>query len=127
ARRIPEERETHGSYTSLENFVLRTGAALEQLVILIRCGAMRFTGVEKKELLWEAHLLLSGNKRSAPPSAPSLFERISRKPVLPKLETSPVEDLYDEMELLGFPVSGSLFNLARSNYRGEVMAADLLR
>ncbi len=126
ARRIPEARAEHGNYTSLENFVLRTGAALEQLVVLIRCGALRFTGIEKKALLWEAHLLLSGNRRSGAEGAPPLFESLRRKPVLPRLETSPVEDLYDELELIGFPVSGSTFDLARSNYRGEVMAADLL-
>lgn len=124
---IPDERAANGDYTSLENFVLRTGAALEQLVILIRCGAMRFTGVGKKELLWEAHLLLSGSRRPVMPSAPALFESMHRRPVLPRLETSPVEDLYDELELFGFPVSGSPFSLARSDYRGDVMAADLLQ
>src|SRR5690606_15909507 len=36
ARRIPEERQQNGGYTSLENFTLRTGAGLEQLVVLIR-------------------------------------------------------------------------------------------
>src|SRR3546814_11784685 len=30
------------------------------------------------------------------------------------------------MELIGFAVSGTLFDLARSDYRGDVMAADLL-
>src|SRR3546814_5601183 len=63
ARRIPDERQRNGDYQSLENFVLRTGAALEQLIILIRTGAFRFTGIGKKELLWEAHLLLSGASR----------------------------------------------------------------
>ena len=123
ARRIPEERRAKGNYTGLENFVLRTDAKLEQLVVLIRVGALRFTGMGKKELLWEAHLLLSGRKKSAP--GPALFESMSRKPVLPTLETSAEEDLYDELELLGFAVSGTLFDLARSAYRGDVMASAL--
>jgi len=125
AHRIPEERQQNGGYTSLENFTLRTGAGLEQLVVLIRSGALRFTGAGKKELLWEAHLLLSGDKRTALPAAPALFESTAKRPVLPRFETSPVEDLYDEMELIGFVVSSTLFDLARSDYRGDVMAADL--
>ncbi len=124
ARRIPEERQANGNYTGLENFVLRTGAKLEQLVVLIRVGALRFTGMGKKELLWEAHLFLSGQKKSVP--GPALFESMSRKPVLPKLETSAEEDCYDEMELIGFAVSGTLFDLARSTYRGDVVASGLL-
>src|SRR5690606_719723 len=90
ARLIPDERQERGPYTSLENFTLRTGSGLEQLVILIRAGALRFTGTGKKELLWEAHLLLSGDKRASRPAAPPLFESLGRKPVLPRLETSPV-------------------------------------
>ncbi|WP_134091904.1 DNA polymerase III subunit alpha [Olivibacter sp. XZL3] len=124
AQLIPEERQRHGAYTGLENFMLRTGASLEQLIILIRIGALRFTGTGKKELLWEAHLLLGTDKKRN--NGPALFEGMSRKPVLPKLESSVVEDLYDELELIGFPVSGSLFDLARSGYRGDTLACDLL-
>lgn len=125
AHRIPEERLQNGDYTSLENFTMRTGAALEQLIILARVGAMRFTGTGKKELLWEVHLLLSGDKKNV--RGPMLFESLSKKPVLPKLETSPVEDLYDETELIGFAVSGNLFDLAKSEYRGDALADDLLQ
>lgn len=125
ARRIPEERRTNGSFTSVENFALRTGAGLDQLVILIRSGALRFTGTGKKELLWEAHLLLSGDKRGNRYTVPLLFESTAKRPVLPRLETSSVEDLYDEIEIIGFAVSGTMFELARSDYRGDIMAADL--
>lgn len=123
AGRIPLEREQNGDYTGLENFVLRTGAGLEQLVVLIRCGAFRFSGIGKKELLWEAHLLLSGNKRQKE-TAP-LFENRMAKPVLPKLESCPLEDIYDEIELIGFPVSASMFDLARSEFRGDALAKEL--
>ncbi|TDQ79772.1 DNA polymerase III subunit alpha [Sphingobacterium yanglingense] len=124
ALRIPSERMANGDYTSLENFVLRTGARLEQLIILIRTGAFRFMGLGKKELLWKAHLLLSKDKRAE--TVPLLFETTSRKPVLPKLSSSVLEDYYDEIELIGFGVSGSLFDLARSDYRGDVKAAQLM-
>lgn len=122
--RIVKEREENGDYVGLEDFLLRTGTGLEQTVLLIRCAAFRFTGINKKELLWEAHLLLSKNQVREP--GPSLFRFHTEKPALPKLETSVVEDFYDEIELLGFPVSGSLFDLAKSDFRGDATAKTLL-
>ncbi|RKE52412.1 DNA polymerase III subunit alpha [Sphingobacterium detergens] len=123
AERIPSERMLHGAYTSLENFTLRTGAPLEQLIILIRSGALRFTSIGKKELLWEAHLLMSDKQKKDPGNL--LFENMMAKPVLPKLETHFLEDLYDEIQLLGFCVTGSLFDIAKSDYRGDITAGDL--
>lgn len=125
AQRISEERSVRGPYSSIENFSLRSGAGLEQLVVLIRSGAFRFLGVGKKELLWEAHLLLSGAKQKQ--EGMPLFESLAVKPVLPRLESSTLEDLYDEIELLGFVVSGSLFDLAKSTYRGDCPASELLQ
>jgi len=123
ARRVVQERLLHGEYKSLENFAMRTGASLEQIIILIRVGAFRFLGIGKKELLWEAHLLLSDNKTD---NVPALFESTGRKPVLPPLEYSVIEDYYDEMELFGFCVTGTLFDLAKSPYRGNVDTTQLL-
>ncbi|MNJ95315.1 Error-prone DNA polymerase [compost metagenome] len=123
AYRIPEERLLNGEYKSLENFVMRTGAGLEQLIVLIRTGAFRFIGQGKKELLWETHLLLSKDKKAD--KGPILFESSSRKPVLPKLVTSILEDYYDEIELMGFIISGSTFDLAKSDYRGDAKASEL--
>ncbi|MBE9598683.1 DNA polymerase III subunit alpha [Pedobacter sp. MC2016-24] len=124
ATAIPEERIRNGEFKSMENFVLRTGITLEQLVILIRSGAMAFTGIGKKELLWEAHLLLStSNKRRT--EVGLFLEEGSVKPILPVLESSYIEDIYDELELIGFPISATLFDLVKSDYRGDVFAADL--
>src|SRR5476651_2623437 len=58
---IPEERRENGIYQSLEDLIKRTGLGLEQAIILIRVGALRFTGKSKKELLWGVYLLM-GNK-----------------------------------------------------------------
>ena len=123
ARRIVEERERHGEYQSLEQFIQRTSAGLEQVIILIRVGALRFTGDGKKPLLWQAHLLM--NKHRPKQVGQVLFETTSKKPVLPPLEENVLEDYYDEMELMGFCVTGSMFDLARSDYRGDVLAKDL--
>lgn len=123
AHRIIEEREANGTYTSLENFVKRTQTGIEQVVILIRVGALRFTGTGKKQLLWAAHLMMSKHKPVARGMA--LFETESRKPILPPLEEDILEDYYDEMELIGFCVTGTLFDLTKSDYRGDMPAREL--
>ncbi|OOG18819.1 DNA polymerase III subunit alpha [Sphingobacterium sp. CZ-UAM] len=123
AHRIIAEREANGHYQSLQDFVKRTQAGLEQVIILIRVGALRFTGIGKKALLWEAHLLMSRHKPATVGMA--LFETESRKPILPPLEEDILEDYYDEIELIGFCVTGTLFDLAKSDYQGDMPAREL--
>ncbi|MGJ1225373.1 DNA polymerase III subunit alpha [Sphingobacterium siyangense] len=123
AHRIIEEREANGKYTSLENFVKRTQTGIEQVVILIRVGALRFTGTGKKQLLWAAHLMMSKHKPVA--AGMALFETETSKPILPPLEEDILEDYYDEMELIGFCVTGTLFDLTKSDYRGDMPAREL--
>jgi DNA-directed DNA polymerase III PolC len=121
---IPGEREQNGPFRSLEDFVLRTGITLDQLIILIRAGAFAFAGFGKKELLWEAHLLLSSSAKRRT-EMPLFREQGSVRPELPQLETSVIEDIYDELELIGFPVSGSMFDLVKTSFRGDIMAREL--
>lgn len=109
---IVHEREVNGQYHSLENFVLRTAVSLEQLIILIRVGALRFTGQDKKSLLWEAHSLL--NKPTHKNTQAALFSTTSKKFTLPAFSTDRIEDAYDEIELLGFPVTVTLFELLQN-------------
>lgn len=118
------ERLRNGPYTSLSNFIARSSIGLEQLIILIRVGAFRFLEQSKKSLLWEAHLQLSKLRKKT--RGPQLFEVQAQKPVLPPLVDDIVEDYYDEIELIGFCVSGSLFDLARSNFKGDILAKQLL-
>ncbi len=59
AAAIPHERERGGPYLSLDDFVTRTGITRDQLIILIRAGALRFTGHSKQALLWEAHMAVA--------------------------------------------------------------------
>lgn len=121
AERICVIREQGGTYSSLDNFTERTGATLEQLLILIRINAFRFTGIPKAQLMWMAHLL-TGRK---PKADPSLFNMPVNKFVLPNPETNPVQDAYDEMELLGYCISMSPFDLLQTPFRGEIMANDM--
>ncbi|MBT8205967.1 MAG: DNA polymerase III subunit alpha, partial [Eudoraea sp.] len=53
--RILKARESEGPFTSLEDFLDRVFISIEQVSILIRINAFRFTGVNKHELLWQAH------------------------------------------------------------------------
>lgn len=124
-KEIIAERETNGEFNDLEDFTKRIRITKEQLILLIRLNAFRFTGKSKKELLWEAHILLNKSEKSE--THPELFRIKRKKYTLPPLEQNPLEDVYDEMELLGFPVSLSYFDILQTKYRGEVRSADLLK
>ncbi len=122
--KIIEERQVNGDYTSLEDFVSRTGISLEQLLILIRIGALRFTGKGKKNLLWEAHLLLGKSKKALQPAG--MFPVQAKKFILPKLVHSKMEDAFDEIEILGFPVSITHFEMISKNAGDGILAKDLI-
>ncbi len=107
--RILEERHRHGSFLHLQDFIERVQPPLEQLNILIRCGALRFTGKNKKALLWEANFLQKKNKQHVPAHS-SIFEEKPMDFVLPELHQHPLDDALDEMEILGFPL-GDVFRL----------------
>lgn len=123
AQRIEPSRKQAGAFTSLSDFINRVSPPLEQLLILIRIGAFRFTGKTKAALLWEAHTLLAAHDKDEKP--PALFAPEEKEYSLPTLESSALEDAYDEIELLEFPVSLNYFDMLESSYRGEIMAADL--
>ncbi len=103
------ERNRAGAFTSLNDVIHRVSISLEQLVILIRAGVFRFTGKSKKELLWQAHFLLSKTQKTTP--QPTLFETKSREFTLPLLWAHDLEDAYDEIELIGFLITQSPFSL----------------
>ncbi len=122
---ILAEREARGPYAGLDDFLGRVNAGLEQMILLIRIGAFRFTGKSKAELLWDVHQLL---RKSQPNNHhQSLFRTPQRKFRLPQLVHSTVEDAYDEMELLGWPVSMTLFDLMQTDFRGDIKARDLMK
>jgi DNA polymerase-3 subunit alpha len=122
---IPEERKRNGDYQSLENFVKRVFIGTETLQILIFIGAFRFTGKQKHELLIEARFLLGNNKPAF--RHPTLLDEPQKNYQLPKIERNRFEDAFDEIEILGFPVSFSPFDLLQTKYRGSVMAKDLIK
>ncbi len=124
AQQLVEERRRTGPYTSLEDFVRRIPTGLEALQILIFIGAFRFTGKTKNELLVAARLLIVNFKPVD--RGLLLLQEPPREYKLPRLERSFFEDAFDEIELLGFPVSCTPFDLLQTPYRGAVRVKDLL-
>ncbi len=124
AHRVVEERIKHGKYQGLHDFIDRVKPGIEQIIILIRSGAFAFTGQPKSGLLWEAHLYRKKSRAIEKPSL--LFKEQARRYQLPQLDSEAIEDAYDEIELLGFPVSMTDFDLLITPFRGEVQAETML-
>ena len=120
--RFLKERFKNGSFKSLADFVNRVKISLEQLIILIRAGAFRFTGKTKKELLWDAHYLLGHSKKTT--SERTLFNTNPKEFKLPELWKHELEDTFDEIELLGFPVHSPI-NLLEEPVQSNVKAEEL--
>lgn len=117
------ERCKNGDYTDLRDVAKRASISLEQLRILIRIGAFRFTGKDKKALLWDAHFLLGHVKVSRPEK--KLFDMEVKEFRLPELWYHKLENAYDEIELLGFPVTISPFDLIDRTGLPTTTAADI--
>ncbi|MEO1052881.1 MAG: DNA polymerase III subunit alpha [Bacteroidota bacterium] len=105
------DRYANGIFMGISDFINRVAISLEQLLLLIRIGCFRFTDKTKKELLWNAHLLLGSTKKSNPEKM--LFETPARSYELPPLYSAELEDAFEEIELLGFPLSDP-FNLLKN-------------
>ncbi len=114
------EREQNGAFSSLEDFLERVPLGLDQMIILIRISAFRFTGKSKKELLWDVHLVLGKRKKRDP--VRELFPVQKREFTLPKLEQTSLESSYDELEFLGFAVTIPAFELLQTTFRGEILS-----
>ncbi len=122
AQLIYREYAVNGEYKSLEDFVNRTRITLEQLIILIRVDCFRCFGKNKKVLLWQAHILLN---KSVKTDMPILFNCAVKTFAIPEFESSMLEHAYDEIELLGFPVTISMFDLLQTTFRGDTPTKEL--
>ncbi len=93
---------SNGVFVSLDDFLDRVSIGLEQAVLLARSGALRFSGMGKKELLWQLHFKLGHS--TVEPGEQLLFTTRRADAKLPVFEHHWLEDAYDELELLGFPL-----------------------
>ncbi len=124
AMSIEEIRNSEGPFKDLNDFVTRVCPGLEQVLILIRAGAFRFTGKKKAVLLWEAHMMINKSKQE---SFRPLFSPPVRNFTLPDLSQGRLEDAYDEIELFGFPVTMTWFDMLETSFRGEASAREMNR
>jgi error-prone DNA polymerase len=116
------ERNEKGAFQSFEDFLERVRISLEQIIILIRIGAFRFTQRSKKDLMWGAHFHFGSQKVNIPDQG--MFALPTRTFELPPLEHSWLEDAYDEMELIGFPLCNP-FDLLEESPANDVPAQAL--
>ncbi len=121
---ILDERQRCGNFKSLEDFINRVPIGIQALETLIFIAAFRFTGKAKNELLVIARLLLVNYKPEN--RMPMLLDAPTKEYKLPELTRSPFEDAFDEIDLLGFPVSCNPFDLLKTKFRGGVLSKDLL-
>lgn len=99
SERILKERIQNENFTSLEDFLDRVFITVDQISILIRIDAFRFTGVNKHQLLWKAHLFLNKNVKI---DHPKLFPPKHQDFKIPQLNTTDLEIAFTQLELLGF-------------------------
>ncbi|WP_224485013.1 DNA polymerase III subunit alpha [Robertkochia aurantiaca] len=119
---IVKERQAGGVFRSLDDFVDRVRIGIEQLSILIRIDAFRFTGIDKYELLWQAHFKLGVSKKPEPQQ--KLFRPPHRNFEIPALSTTRLEAAFDQLELLGYCLC-SPFELLKEAPLNTNGAADL--
>lgn len=141
AQSLVNERIINGKYKNLPDFMERLRPKMEQIVILIRSGAFAFTGKSKPTLLWEAHAYNGKmtSYRNKFHGMRGLVQETQFRFVnngfgaqntdyqLPAMQSKPLEDAYDEIELFGFPVTMTWFDMLKTRFRGEVFAKNMLQ
>ncbi len=122
ALRIVKARLEDGPFSDLDDFVCRVDISLEQIILLIKIDAFRFTGMNKRSLLWQIHL----KKTTTSPSGEGrdLFRVKTKSYQLPDLSNSWQADAFDQIELLGFSLH-SYFKLLENPNTDELVAEDL--
>lgn len=122
-QRILNERQLYGCFNSLDNFLERVNISIEQVRILIRMDAFRFTKIPKTNLLWQAtfHANTSKNRKK---QQVELFQIQQKKYKIPQLHSNRIENFYDEIELLGFTIQ-NYFSLLTENFCPHIKAKEM--
>jgi error-prone DNA polymerase len=96
------ERNQHGAFTDLADFVSRIKAKKEQIILLIRVGAFRFTGNSVQQLMWQLNAVFITVEPNAA-NQNSLFASPTEFN-LPILDAETDSTFMDQLDLLGFPL-----------------------
>jgi error-prone DNA polymerase len=90
AERIAAEREEHGSYQDLEDFVRRTGLSRAALEALATAGAFACFGLTRRQALWQAGALAGTTEAHLPGTSGA-----GQAPDLPAM--SPIEQTFADL------------------------------
>ena len=101
-KKIIKERAENGVFKSLDDFINRVSISIEQVNILIKIDAFRFTNRNKRELLWEANMKI--NKVTFDADKLTLFGSNKINYKTPNLPSTALEDAFDQIELLGYTI-----------------------
>ena len=109
-------------FQDLDDFIDRVSIGIEQLTLLLRIDAFRFTGKSRQELMWEAHLKLGPHPKKTKQA--TLFSLVAKKYSIPALDSSPLQAVFDQLELLGYPLCDP-FELLQEDPGYSLLSADL--
>ena len=123
SKKLIKERANNGLFKSLDDFINRVSISLEQISILIKIDAFRFTKRNKRELLWEAHMKI--NKITFTETKLSLFQSAPITYKTPKLSSTKLEDAFDQIELLGYSICNP-FDLLVDRFINPLRASHLV-
>ncbi len=122
AQKIEVERTNNGPFIDLDDFIDRVPISIEHILLLIKVNALRFTGRNKRELLWESHMKIKKIKMEE--HVFNLFKNERIQYDTPRLLSSDEEDAFDAIELIGFPLCNP-FDLLVAPIKKHLLAADL--
>ncbi len=123
AHQLVENRQIYGAFKNLEEFTRRIAISSEQLDILIRIGAFRFTGKTRYQLMWHKNEVFNPN--AVRHETGFLFGDETEHYKLPILEVGRFDDAFDQMELLGFPLCAP-FDLLAETVNGAIVAGEMI-
>lgn len=124
AHRILTARSQGGAFKDLEDFIQRVEISAEQLEILIRIGAFRFTEKNKYELMWEKNALYNPRQQWTN-TLPLFEEKTASQQDLPILAEGADDQTFDEIELIGFPLSSPFDLLEKPAVYDSILAQHL--
>ncbi|TXD53999.1 MULTISPECIES: DNA polymerase III subunit alpha [unclassified Polaribacter] len=123
-QRILTERQIHGPFFSLDDFIDRIAISIEQVTVLIRIDAFRFTSKQKTTLLWDATFKLNATKSKQKQTQGKLFRLQHQNFKIPELHSHWLENVYDEMELLGFTIH-DYFSMVTEKFCPHIKAKEM--
>jgi len=120
--RLLRFRQENGDFKSLDYYLRMLHPTLENLLLLIRINAFRHISVNKQALKWQAHLFYKKSK--VVKHQELLFEQETKQYELPTLQIDELEQSFEELDLLGFPLNNP-FELLEEPIQNFIPVKDL--